>query len=56
MSDELTDFEKMINGISQFAALIIAYYNALIDGGLNKEQAIFLTAEYQKEIIGLNKQ
>ena len=55
MPDDLTEFEKMINSISQFAALIIAYYNALIEGGMDEDQAIFLTAEYQREIIGLNK-
>lgn len=53
--DELTDFEKLIQGISQFAALVRAYYEALRESGFLHKDAMVLTTQYQKEIINMSK-
>jgi hypothetical protein len=49
--DDLTDFEKAIEGITPLAALIAAYYNALVESGLSKKDALTLTIEYQKQML-----
>lgn len=50
-NEELTQYEKMIEGISQFAMLIYAYYSALIENGFSRKDALVLTIEYQRQIL-----
>lgn len=52
-NEELTDFEKMIEGTTQFAAMIYTYYQALKDNGFPEPIALALTIEYQKEAVGV---
>jgi hypothetical protein len=51
MAIELTDFEKLIDGMTTMAGLVIAYYNALVEGGMPKKEALTLTIEFQKAVI-----
>jgi hypothetical protein len=53
--DELTDFEKLVQGISQFAALVRAYYEALKESGFTHKDAMVLTAQYQKDVLNMAK-
>lgn len=53
--DERTPYEQLIDGISQFAEVIRAYYNALREQGFAHKDAMLLTIEYQKEIMGMGK-
>lgn len=54
-NDELAPYEKLIEGISQLASLMRAYYEALRESGFSAQEAIFLTSEYQKVILGSAK-
>jgi len=55
--DEKTEFEKLIDGVSQLASIVKAYYDSLIESGFSKKDAILLTLEYQKSLFGMvNKQ
>lgn len=51
--DELTPFEKIMEGVNEFATVIRAYYDALINKGFTAEQALALTIEYQKGLLTL---
>jgi len=53
--EELTDFEKLIECVSQFATLIREYYKALVESGFSKNEAMLLAVEYQKEVLGMAK-
>ena len=53
--EELTEYEKMIEGVTQLAGLMWEYYTALTEIGFSKKEALELTIEYQKNIIGMAK-
>lgn len=53
--EELTDFEKLVQGVSQFATLVRAYYEALKESGFSHKDAMFLTAQYQKDVLNMAK-
>ncbi len=53
--DDLTNFEKLIDAISQMAAVVSAYHKALLEQGFSEENALLLTIEYQKELLGMAK-
>jgi len=50
-SEELTDFEKAVESVALLAGLIKAYYDALIEQGMTKKDALYLTGEYQKQML-----
>jgi len=54
--EELTDFEKLVQGVSQFATLVRAYYDALIESGFSHKDAMVLTVQYQKDVINISRQ
>lgn len=51
--DELTDYEKLLQGIYQFANLVHEYYKALRSEGFSTKEALELTISYQNEIVRL---
>jgi len=51
MSDELTPFERLIEGTTQLAMMLHAYHDALRENGFSEDDAMFLCTEYQKGII-----
>ena len=53
--NELTDYEKLVEGVAQLASLVSAYYKSLIDNGFIEKDALVLTIDYQNEIISLAK-
>ena len=56
-NEELTEFEKAIDSVALLAGLVKAYYDALIEQGMTKKDALYLTGEYQKQLLsGLGKQ
>lgn len=55
MDDELTDYEKLIEGVSKVARLMRAFYSALIEENFTEAQATTLTIEYLRGILELSK-
>lgn len=53
--DELADYEKMIENINLFAKLLRAYYEAMIENGFSEKDALYLTSEYQRSVLGIGK-
>lgn len=53
--DELTDFEKLVQGVNQFATLVRAYYDALVESGFSEKDAMVLTAQYQRDVLDMAK-
>ncbi len=49
--DELTDFEKMIEGSHRMAALLRALYLAFVDEGFREAEAMQLTITYIEKVI-----
>lgn len=54
-NEELTQYEKLIEGVAQLAAVVKAYYDALRESGLSHKDAMSLTIEYQKSLLGMVK-
>jgi hypothetical protein len=55
MNDELTDYEKLIEAISNLADTVHTYYERLIENGFSPEQALSLCIQYQKDIMTMAK-
>jgi hypothetical protein len=55
MVDELTNYEKLIEGVNRFAMLMRSYFSALIEQGFSEDQAINLTAQYQRDMLNMAK-
>jgi len=49
--NELTDYEKLVEGMNQLANVVREYYNALIEKGFSDKDALVLTVEYQRSIV-----
>lgn len=53
VSEELTPYEKMLDGVAQFATLIRTYYVSLTESGFSHDDAMVLTMDYQKELVAM---
>ncbi len=51
MTDELTPDERITEGASQLATIVWRYYDLLKEQGFSDQAAIYLTMEYQKQIM-----
>jgi len=56
IADHMTTWDKQRGDTERIAAIVAAYYCALIDGGVNEQLANLLTIQYQFGLLGLAKQ
>lgn len=49
--DELTDFEKMIEGSHRMASMLRNLYLAFVEQGFSESQSMQLTIEYIRSVI-----
>ncbi len=49
--DELTDFEKMVEGSHRMAAFLMALYLAFVDEGFRENEAMQLTITYIEKVL-----
>lgn len=50
--DPLFNAEQALAAIRDLAAMVHAYYKELLDQGFNRTQAMTLSIEYQKVLLG----
>ena len=48
---ELTEYEKLIEGVSQLANTVRVYYETLIENGFSEKDALALARDYQNALI-----
>ena len=49
--DELTEYEKAIESTNRLAQVISAYYLALLEAGISRDDVLAIVVQYQKEIL-----
>ena len=50
-SDELTNFEKAIDGMTALAVAMKEYYAALIAAGFTNQEAMLMVVAYQHDLL-----
>ena len=51
VADHLADWYEQRAAIERFAEMIVAYYQTLVDGGLDEKLVCFLVLQYQAGLL-----